>query len=112
MGRGGERSLDLARVQRWQGADQPVEAELLRGLLAEGLEPYRWSNSAGANYSEHRHTYVKALIVVRGSISFCLTDYERTIELSPGDRLDLPAYTNHTALVGPDGVVCLEAPVK
>ena len=27
----------------------------------------------------------------------------------PGDRLDLPAGTSHDAVVGPDGVTCLEA---
>ena len=27
----------------------------------------------------------------------------------PGDRLDLPAGTRHDAVVGPDGVRCLEA---
>jgi hypothetical protein len=29
--------------------------------------------------------------------------------LNPGDRLDLPAGTVHDAVVGPQGVVCLEA---
>ena len=32
-----------------------------------------------------------------------------TVELAPGDRLDLPAGTSHDAVVGPDGVTCLEA---
>ena len=31
------------------------------------------------------------------------------VELAVGDRLDLPAGTTHDAVVGPDGVTCLEA---
>ena len=33
----------------------------------------------------------------------------KRIDLAPGDRLDLPAGTAHSAQVGPDGVTCLEA---
>ena len=32
-----------------------------------------------------------------------------TIDLEVGDRLDLPAGTRHDAVVGRDGVTCLEA---
>ena len=31
------------------------------------------------------------------------------MELAAGDRLELPAGTAHDAIVGPNGVVCLEA---
>ena len=104
------RVMELARVTPWDGPELPEEAGLLRQLTAEGLEPYRWSNGRFATYGEHRHTFVKVLLVVRGSISFTLTDQGRAFDLQPGDRLELPAYTTHTARVGPDGVVCLEAP--
>jgi len=33
----------------------------------------------------------------------------RVVVMKPGDRLDLPAYTLYSAVVGPAGVVCLEA---
>ena len=106
----GDRSVDAARVVRWTEPRPPEEAELRARMQAEGLEPYRWSNGPHAFYAEHRHTYLKVLYVVRGSIAFTLTDLGQTIALQPGDRLELPPYTNHTAQVGPDGVVCLEAP--
>jgi quercetin dioxygenase-like cupin family protein len=105
-----ERPLEMARVTRWTEREAPDESELRWRFTAEGLEPYRWSNGPGATYAEHRHSYVKVLYVVQGSISFTLPDQERVIDLEPGDRLELPAQTNHTALVGSDGVVCLEAP--
>jgi uncharacterized protein YjlB len=101
--------MDLARVIPWQQTEPPDAASLLSQLVAEGLEPYRWSNGPFATYARHRHSYLKILVVLRGSITFSL-DGGRALALSAGDRLELPALTNHSALVGPRGVVCLEAP--
>ena len=45
----------------------------------------------------------------------CNRDLERKdlhwtkLELPAGDRLDLPRDTRHKAVVGPEGVACLEA---
>ncbi|GEM_PF-195022 len=36
-------------------------------------------------------------------------DPRQVVGMKPGDRLDLPAHTSHSALVGSHGVVCLEA---
>ena len=89
---------------------EPVTEEALRKLLAaEGLDPYTWSNGPGDVYSAHSHTYNKVIYVVKGSITFGLPGDNRKIELNPGDRLDLPAGVVHDAIVGADGVVCLEA---
>lgn len=65
-----------------------------------------WSNGPGETYSDHRHDYDKVLTVEAGSISFTLPD--GSVLLRSGDRLELPAGTAHGALVGPDGVRCLE----
>jgi mannose-6-phosphate isomerase-like protein (cupin superfamily) len=78
-------------------------------MRAEGLEPYAWDNGPGYVYSAHRHAYDKVLFCVRGSIRFDLPDEGRSVELATGDRLDLPAGTAHGAVVGDEGVVCLEA---
>ncbi len=83
--------------------------DLASRLRAEGLEPGSWSNGPGDRYAEHRHGYDKVLVVADGSIVFGLPDAGASVALSPGDRLDLPAGTRHDALVGPDGVTCLEA---
>jgi hypothetical protein len=78
-------------------------------MRAEGLDPYAWENDPGYVYAAHRHAYDKVLFCVRGSIRFDLPDDGRSVELAPGDRLDLAAGTAHAAMVGPSGVICLEA---
>jgi uncharacterized protein YjlB len=78
-------------------------------LRAEGLDPSSWSNGAGDRYAAHDHGYDKVIVVASGSIRFGLPDEGRSIDLEAGDRLELPAGTRHDALVGPNGVTCLEA---
>ncbi len=78
-------------------------------LRAEGWHPSPWSNGPGDDYRAHQHDYDKVLVVAHGSIRFGLPGTDAVVELGVGDRLDLPAGTSHDALVGPDGVTCLEA---
>jgi uncharacterized protein YjlB len=78
-------------------------------LRAEGLAPGAWSNGPGDVYAAHVHEYDKVLVVERGSIVFGLPDLGASVTLAAGDRLDLPAGTRHDAVVGPSGVICLEA---
>jgi uncharacterized protein YjlB len=78
-------------------------------LRAEGLDPGAWSNGPGDRYGAHDHGYDKVIVVVHGSIDFGLPASGRTIGLAVGDRLELPAGTSHDAIVGLDGVTCLEA---
>jgi quercetin dioxygenase-like cupin family protein len=78
-------------------------------LRAEGLDPSSWGNAPLDRYRAHEHDYDKTIVVVAGSIRFGLPDQGDTIELTEGDRLELPAGTRHDALVGPEGVTCLEA---
>jgi quercetin dioxygenase-like cupin family protein len=99
-------SLERVDVRRW-AADAPPDESLLRALLAEeGLEAYSWSNAAGEIYAPHVHGYDKVVYVVRGSIEFGLTDGR--VLMQAGDRLELPAGIEHAAVVGPEGVDCLE----
>ncbi|HYU48859.1 MAG TPA: cupin [Candidatus Limnocylindria bacterium] len=90
-----------------------MEVELAGRLRAEGLDPSPWSNGPGDVYSAHEHGYDKVLVVAAGSVRFGLPGParggERAIDLGVGDRLDLPAGTGHDAVVGPQGVICLEA---
>ncbi|MEX2322636.1 MAG: AraC family ligand binding domain-containing protein [Acidimicrobiia bacterium] len=76
-------------------------------FAAEGLESYRWSNGPGHRYAAHSHPYHKVLICDSGSITFHTADGD--IVLRAGDRMDLPAGTEHSASVGESGVVCWEA---
>ena len=85
------------------------EDDPARRLRAEGLAPMPWSNGPGDRYGAHEHGYDKVIVVAAGSIAFGLPDRGEVVELSEGDRLELPAGTRHDAVVGPHGVTCLEA---
>jgi quercetin dioxygenase-like cupin family protein len=95
-------------VTRWSKSTPPAVSELHERLLKEGLFPYDWSNSPGDTYSPHVHDYDKVIIVMRGSITWTLSQTEETFETRAGDRIDLPRGTWHAAQVGPQGVTCLE----
>ena len=97
------------QVTLWSGSAPPTQATLWQRMTDEGLSPYSWSNGPHDTYSAHSHSYAKVIYVVQGSITFGLPELEQKLTLKAGDRLDLPAYVVHDPLVGPQGVVCLEA---
>ena len=99
------------RVTPWADstASQPTESTLRRRCADEGLNPYPWSNGPHDSYAAHSHSYDKVIYVIRGSITFGLPELGQQLTLKAGDRLDLPAGTVHDAVVGAEGVVCLEA---
>ena len=99
----------IINALQWNEQEPPTEATIRRRLQAEGLQPYRWSNGPGDGYSAHAHSYHKVIYVVSGSITFGLPHIRQQVALDPGDRLELPPGVVHAALVGPEGVVCLEA---
>ena len=96
-------------VTRWPEKSPPTESVLRRLLADENLQPYRWSNGPRDVYAAHSHGYHKVIYVVRGSVTFGLPQSGDHLTLRAGDRLDLPAGVLHDAVVGPQGVVCLEA---
>jgi quercetin dioxygenase-like cupin family protein len=85
------------------GARASAEA----GFAEEGLVPHTWSNEPGFAYGEHQHPYHKVLYCLDGSITFNTPQGE--VPMGPGDRLDLPPGTTHSATVGTSGVTCMEA---
>lgn len=102
-------NADNVEVIRWSDENSPDEA-LLRSILAdEDLHPYVWSNGPGDVYGAHSHSYHKVIYVVRGTITFGLPDRGDKVTLTSGDRLELPPGVRHDAVVGPQGVACLEA---
>jgi len=96
-------------VTPWAGSAPPTQSTLWRLMADEGLSPYSWSNGPHDVYAAHSHSYDKVIYVVQGSITFGLPELEQKVTLNAGDRLDLPADILHDAIVGPQGVVCLEA---
>ncbi len=91
--------------------DTPLnEAEIRADLEEEQqLKVYRWSNGPDDVYASHTHGYHKILYVLEGSIRFELPTRHEALNLKQGDRLDLPSGIRHNAVVGPEGVTCLEA---
>lgn len=96
-------------VRKWTAAQPPTAAAVEAQMASEGLGFYRWSNGPGDIYGAHDHPYHKIIYVVSGAITFGLPERGESVALSAGDRLYLPAGTVHDAVVGPKGVVCLEA---
>jgi hypothetical protein len=83
--------------------------DLAARLGAEGLRPGSWANAPGDVYAEHAHGFDKVLVCAAGSIVFGLPRRGEQVALNTGDRLDLPTGSEHDAVVGPEGVTCLEA---
>ena len=102
-------SNGIIHIQKWPGTYLPSETELRQLLAEEGLEPHLWKNQPGHVYNIHTHEYHKVMFVVSGAITFGFQVEGEPSTLTQGDRLDLPAGVAHNAVVGPDGVVCLEA---
>jgi quercetin dioxygenase-like cupin family protein len=101
------------KIQRWEKPAPPGESELRERVRQEGLSAYAWSNAPGDVYAPHVHAYDKVIYVLRGSITWILsqsgTQSGQEIETGAGDRLDLPRGVVHGARAGPQGVTCLEA---
>jgi quercetin dioxygenase-like cupin family protein len=76
-------------------------------MRLEGLSPSWWSNGPGDTYAAHSHSYNKVLYCTEGSITFAVEGAD--FELHAGDRLDIPRGTSHSAVVGGEGVTCVEA---
>jgi len=101
--------MTTPHITPWVGSTTPTESTLRQLCADEGLHPYPWSNGPHDTYAAHIHAYDKVIFVARGSITFGLPELGQRFTLTAGDRLDLPAGTVHDAVVGAEGVVCLEA---
>jgi len=88
------------------------ESELRRRLEEDAHTCYEWSNGPGTVYPSHSHSYRKLLYCLKGSIRFELVESRENVELGPGDRLDLRPGLRHAAVVGPEGVTCVEGQAR
>ena len=93
----------------WSRPEAPTPRGCVAILQQEGLQPYAWSNGPGFVYAKHEHGYHKVLYCALGGIRFTLPERGEALELKAGDRLELPPGVWHGALVGPEGVTCVEA---
>jgi quercetin dioxygenase-like cupin family protein len=99
------------KITPWHRETAPVEEELRASFEEQQLKVYRWTNAPEDVYHSHTHGYHKVLRVVKGTIRFDLPTRHETINLKAGDQLELPSGLRHSAVVGPEGVICLEAHV-
>ncbi len=96
-------------VLGWPHRHPLPEKEIAAFFDSRSLASTRWSNGPGDVYAVHSHSYQKTLFCVKGSITFSLPDLKQNIALGAGDRLILPPATRHGAVVGAEGVTCIEA---
>lgn len=92
--------MELRRIP-WNETQAPGENLLRRHLEAEGFEVTSWRDPADRTYAAHCHRHDESLWVVCGRIVLQVDGHD--IPLGPGDRLELPRGTVHTARAGPDG---------
>jgi quercetin dioxygenase-like cupin family protein len=97
-----------AEGDRAERGERSSPAQIERLLRRSGLKPVWWSNGPGDRYDAHAHAYDKVLCCAVGSITFVLHPSGERIDLLAGDRLELPAGQEHSALVGRRGVTCAE----
>ncbi len=97
-----------ATVTRWPDSAPPSRQDLEALFRRERLAPNWWSNGPGDRYAAHSHNYHKVLYCASGGVRFTIVG-DASIELRPGDRLDIMPGTVHSADVGPQGVSCVEA---
>jgi quercetin dioxygenase-like cupin family protein len=101
--------MKTPHVTPWADFAPPTQSTLRQLRSDEGLSPYTWSKGPHDRYAAHSHSYDKVIYVVQGSITFGLPELVKQLDMKAGDRLDLPAGVVHQAVVGAQGVVCLEA---
>ncbi len=102
--------MELNKIH-WDEETPPSEENFIQQLEEQDLKIYHWSSQPEDTLDGHTHGYHKILYVLAGSIKFEFPTRHQSINLNLGDRLDLPAGIRHSAVVGEDGVKCLEVHV-
>ena len=87
----------------------PTKLEILAYFSREKLSPHSWSNSPNYEYPIHDHSYTKVIFCLKGEIEFIIHPDKKSYNLNPGDKLVVSTGTIHSAIVGPQGVTCIEA---
>lgn len=99
----------MVHVERWdEEEDGPVRERALRERLEErGYRVSRHVYPPGTEFPPHTHDVDKIDAVVSGR--FRVTVQGEAVVLGPGDRVEVPSGTEHTAeVVGDEPVVSLD----
>jgi quercetin dioxygenase-like cupin family protein len=71
-------------------------AKIKEILQREGYSDiYTWSDSPGTYYDWHKHNFDEVRWVYKGSVKIGYDD--TVVELQPGDKMEIPAGTEHWA---------------
>ena len=97
------------RVEQWRKEWGPLsEAAMRRRLEAEGYSVSRYTYPPGTYFSAHTHEVGKKDTVLRGRLKIGAEGQEFILE--PGDMIEIPAGTVHTAeVIGEEAVTSLDA---
>lgn len=97
------------RIEHWQKEWGPLsEAAMRRRLEAEGYSVSRYTYFPGTRFPEHTHGVDKKDTVLRGRLKIGAEGKE--VILGPGDMIEIPVGTVHTAeVVGDENVTSLDA---
>jgi len=97
------------KVHGWNAGTGPVsEAGLREKLEQGGYEVVRYVYSPGTRFSRHTHAYDKKDGVLSGRFRVWGDGWD--VVLGPGEYIDVPAGTPHSAeVVGEEPVVSLDA---
>jgi quercetin dioxygenase-like cupin family protein len=97
------------QVSLWDGPDRPAEETLRARLAADGYQAVKWSSDPGTGYPPHAHIYPELLWLITGSLTVILPAENRLLELSTGDRIEIPRGLSHGTMAGADGAAYLLA---
>lgn len=84
----------MLRATRWDARLGPLQLSTLRRTLEqEGMATAWWSDVPGTRVALHSHAFPETRWILEGYLR--VTAEGQTLDLGPGDRLDLPAGTAH-----------------
>jgi quercetin dioxygenase-like cupin family protein len=95
-------------VVRWTRPKKPTLEDLKKILAGEGHDCELYSDPPRMKYGRHKHDFDDFVVIVTGKMKIA-TDAQEWI-LKPGDRINLPANTIHSAeMLGTQEVTYLSA---
>lgn len=88
-------------TSRWIKPGETADVEALRNQLqAEGFDVYQWKGTPGAAYLNYIHANDEVVCVLSGEAEAKVEN--QTGRVQSGDRLDIPANTDHSLTVTSD----------
>lgn len=96
----------ILRKYRWSKVYESAEEELESFLRSKDIATERWQADPLEVFEPHVHDYDKTLWCAEGSI--ILEAENQSFSLQPGDVLEIPAMTMHSATAGVSGCACHE----